>query len=75
MWGRVRRAFEEERKEARSVERLDAFSMIALPSVISDYYGTAVTRVTYRSMIVIRGATRPEALAAAVKSEVSLHEK
>lgn len=42
-------------------------------TVISNIRGIAILWKAYRSMIVINGATRPEAQAAAVISEVILH--
>lgn len=56
-WGWVRRDRREVRMDARRVERLEAFSMIA------------------RSIAQMRGETRPEAQAAAVKSEATRHDK
>ena len=63
----------EERKEARRVERLAAFSIIDLSQMSISHPKRSDCNPAYRSMIVISGATRREALAAAVRSEVILH--
>lgn len=82
-WGRVRREWKELRMEARRVARLEAFSIIALGGHVSEGFleevesedRTGEWRLLYRSMMVIRGETSPEAHAAAVMSDMTRHGK